>query len=286
MRWLILLFAALAGTSSSIAANTGETQPSDVEVMILGVYHFSSPESDLVNVHADDVFSPKRQRELENLVQTLAQWKPTRIAVEEQADGPSFRLVNYSDAERLLLTKKSETVQLGFRLAQHLGHEGVFGFDEQPREGEPDYFPFGKVQSFAERSSNERLLETLISELQAMSALEEKTMKDRSVAENLYRHNDPELVVRMHQKFYYSMLSIGDGEAQPGAELNAYWYMRNAKMFAKLDLISVPGDRVLVIVGSGHVTWLRHFVESMPHYRLVESMPYLIAAAALDASVE
>jgi hypothetical protein len=55
--------------------------------------------------------------------------------------------------------------------------------------------------------------------------------------------------------------------------------MRNAKMFAKIDMIALPGDRVLVIAGSGHATWLRHFVRHMPGYALVEPLPFIEKAA-------
>lgn len=82
------------------------------------------------------------------------------------------------------------------------------------------------------------------------------------------------------------MLRIGDGNEQPGAELNAYWYMRNAKMFGKIDMIAEPGDRVLVLAGSGHATWLRHFIERMPGYELVEPMPYILAASVASTMAE
>ena len=282
LRHLALLAAALAAFASPISAGQAEKLPSEVEVMILGVYHFSSPGGDMVNTEVDDFLDPQRQRELANLAQALAQWRPTRIVVEEEAQGPHFSLENYARTEQLLLTDRNETVQLGYRLARLLGHEAVYGFDERSRDGEPDYFPFEAVQSFAQRSGHEDLLEALVGEVEAASETENAAMQDRSVAETLFYHNDAEMMTRMHHKFYYSMLTIGDGETQPGAELNAYWYMRNAKMFAKLDGIAAPGDRVLVIVGSGHVTWLRHFVERAPNFNLVESMPYLIAAAALD----
>ncbi len=103
-----------------------------------------------------------------------------------------------------------------------------------------------------------------------------------TIAESLLPHNDAERLAAQHDNIYYSMLSIGDGDSQPGAELNAYWYMRNAKMFAKIDMIAEPGDRVLVIVGSGHATWIRHFVQRMPGYQLVEAEPYLRAAILAD----
>jgi predicted proteasome-type protease len=57
------------------------------------------------------------------------------------------------------------------------------------------------------------------------------------------------------------------------------WYMRNAKMFAKLGLVAQPGERVLVLVGSGHLYWLRHFVEQTGGYDLVEPGQYLREAA-------
>ena len=66
---------------------------------------------------------------------------------------------------------------------------------------------------------------------------------------------------------------------QPGAELNAYWYMRNAKMFAKVGLFAKPGDRILVLVGAGHRYWLTHFAENVPGFISVDPTPYLRRAA-------
>ncbi|WP_232725790.1 DUF5694 domain-containing protein [Qipengyuania seohaensis] len=282
LRYFALVAAAFATFALPISPVAAKERQSEIEVMILGVYHFSSPQSDIVNIEIDDFLEPRRQRELDDLAQALGQWKPTRIVVEQEADGPGFLLEDYAHTEQLLLTQRNETVQIGYRLARLLEHEAVYGFDEKARHDEPDYFPFESVQSFAGRSDKTELIEALINEIQAASEVEKASMAKLSIAETLFQHNNPDKVTRMHHQFYYSMLSIGDGDAQPGAELNAYWYMRNAKMFAKLDLIAELGDRVLVIVGSGHLTWLRHFAERMPNYRLVETMPYLIAAAALD----
>lgn len=78
---------------------------------------------------------------------------------------------------------------------------------------------------------------------------------------------------------YYSILGIGDSEQQPGAELNALWYMRNAKIFAKLMTVAEPGDRLLVVYGGGHNYWLRHFASETPGYRSVDPVPYLEEAS-------
>ncbi len=78
---------------------------------------------------------------------------------------------------------------------------------------------------------------------------------------------------------YYGMLTIGDRDTQAGADLNAAWYLRNAKIFGKLMQVAKPGDRVLVVFGSGHGYWLRHFASQVPGYRSVDVMPYLAKAA-------
>ena len=57
---------------------------------------------------------------------------------------------------------------------------------------------------------------------------------------------NPARVLSDHQNFYYALLSLANEKEQPGAELNAAWYQRNAKIFAKLTQIAQPGDRVLV----------------------------------------
>ncbi|GAA4036458.1 DUF5694 domain-containing protein [Parerythrobacter jejuensis] len=270
----------LAFTLPTSLMAQGTDTPDPVEVMILGSYHFANPGRDAVNMEVDDVLSPRRQKEIATLSNTLAQWAPTRVVVEARASGPDFELADYADTDTLLSTSRNESVQIGYRLARAMGHRAVFGFDEQPEGDEPDYFPLQSVQQFARANGQEAILTSLFADLQEQISAEQARLPDQTIAGSLIFHNRPDLVEAQHHKLYYSLLSIGDGDAQPGAELNAYWYMRNAKMFAKLNKVAQPGDRVLVIVGSGHSAWLRHFAERMPGYRLVEVMPYLIGANA------
>lgn len=284
------LLKALAGIAALLAAPvladdaSGAQGPSDrasepVQVMILGTYHFANPGRDVANMEVDDVLAPRRQAEIAALVVSLAEWAPTRILVEDEAEPPTLALPAFAQADALLATSRSESVQIGFRLARQLGHQAVYGFDERGGQGEPDYFPIGKVQAFAEANGMTDDLGAIFAEVQALSAEQQEQLARQSIAESLFVHNDGAGLARMHDRAYYAMLRFGNGKAQPGAELNAYWYMRNAKMFAKIAMLAQPGDRVLVIAGSGHATWLRHFAEHMPGFALVEAMPYLERAA-------
>ncbi|MEO0689985.1 MAG: DUF5694 domain-containing protein [Pseudomonadota bacterium] len=284
--WKAALTVAASFAATVALAQTGDTpqalsdpEGDPVQVMVLGLYHFDNPGADMVNSKVDDMLAPNRQREIEALVESLASWKPTKIAVENVGPAPTFEMEAYERTDELLNSSRNETVQIGYRLGKLLGHAAVYGYDERSGDGEPDYFPMGKVQAFASESGQMPILERLISEVQAISSEQDAQRPNQSVAQTLFEHNDGAVLSARHDKLYYSLIRIGDGEQQPGAELNAYWYMRNAKMFGKVDMIASPGDRVLVIAGSGHAPWLRHFVRRMPGYELVEAMPYLKRAA-------
>jgi hypothetical protein len=267
----LILAAALA------AAAPGEAEP--VELMVLGSYHMGNPGRDLVNVKSDDVTQPKRQAELQAIADEIARWKPTKVAVEMQRPAP-FAVEQYRNFTLAdLKSKPNEIYQIGFRIAKQLGHRDVYGFDESPADGEPDYFPFGKVDAYARANGKAELIDSMLAYYKGRAAEQEQIQARLSVAELLLRHNDLEDERASQGRGYYSLLSVGDADAQPGAELNAYWYMRNAKMFSKLGLIAEPGDRVLVLVGSGHNYWLRHFARETPGFVNVDPRPYLKAAA-------
>lgn len=277
---LVMAAAALVLPFSAAAQEKQRVDPSlpPIEVMVLGSFHFANPGRDAVNVTVDDMLAPKRQAELDALAEVLAQWKPTRIAIEAQSSAPDLALASYADADRLIATERDESYQIGYRLARKLGHKAVYGFDEQPGPGEPDYFPLDKAMAYAEAHGQAGRIAELIAEVQAEAARQEAALPNQTVAEALLVHNEAARVDAMHDRLYYGLMAIGDAADQPGAELNAYWYMRNAKMFAKLGRIAGPGDRVLVLVGSGHGTWLRHFASHVPGVVSVDPAPLLMTA--------
>ena len=146
--------------------------------------------------------------------------------------------------------------------------------DEQPKSGEPDYFPFDKLNETATRLGQNSMIDQANQPIQAWLKAFEAKQKTSTVGDLLIEMNDLSTPAGS-MDFYYQMLRIGDRDAQSGADLNAMWYLRNAKIFSKLMLASKPGDRVLVIYGGGHGYWLRHFASATPGYRAVDPAPYL-----------
>lgn len=257
----------------------GMAQARDVQVMILGTYHLANPGQDLHNVEVDDVTSESRQRQLEAIADVLTVFGPDRVAVEALSDRDDLSLASYEEFEPADLREvRNESVQIGFRLAHRLGHERVFGIDEQDEN--TDYYPFGRVADFAQANDQTEPIEAL----HRLGASYVKTVgrlhADGHIGGALHWMNQPAMIERMQSLAYYELLGVGDREEQPGALLNARYYERNARIFAKLMQVVEPGDRVLVVYGGGHSYWLRHFVSTTPGFELVEANDYLSALAA------
>lgn len=273
---LRLIVAALALAAAPAAA--AATDP-PVQVMVLGSWHFGNPGQDVVNVEAEDVRTPRRQAELEVIAQALTEFRPTKIMIERVAKSPDLVDKGYAAfTPQFLRQRKDEDVQIGYRVAHKLGHKKVYAIDEQPSEGEPDYFPFGKVMEYAQANDQMARIQAGMGQVEAEKKAFQEKQGRTDLATLLIEENEPS-PWKTGVSGYYEMLSVGDAQEQPGAELNAYWYMRNAKIFGKLLTVAEPGDRILVIFGTSHAYWLRHFANEVMGYEYIDPRPYLSRAA-------
>jgi len=265
---LLILSSLLSATAQSTE------QPEPVRVLILGTYHFDNPGLDLHNVKADDVRTPEKQAELADVASRLARFNPNKIAVEAVSDRADLTTKKFDGfTPETLIKDRDERVQIAFRLAHNLGQKLVYGIDEL--SDKIDYFPYDKVQAYAKAHGQTGMLDSLNAQVVAIISKMGADQKTKSVREMLLEQNRPDKIDADHYNFYYALLSLGDSQTRPGADLNGYWYLRNAKIFAKLTQIAKPGDRVVVTFGAGHCYWLRHFARDTPGFALVEANDYL-----------
>lgn len=230
------------------------------------------------NAKADSVLTPARQRELQALTETLAEFRPTQVMVEQLSEAADLADPGFAAYRpEMLKDKPDETVQIGYRLARML-NVPVRAIDEQPAQDEPDYFPYDRLMAAAKANNQMALMDAPQQAVQASLKAFEVRQRRETIPQLLDSFNDPASAVA-GQAFYYTVLPVGDTKRQAGADLNAMWYLRNAKIFAKLMHAAKPGDRVFVLFGGGHGYWLRHFASETPGYRLVDVRPYLARAA-------
>lgn len=251
-------------------------EPAPIEVMVLGVYHMNNPGRDVNNARIDPVTTPEKQAQLVEVAQSLARFQPTAIAIERVAPDPSTMLddrwPSYDPA--ILATDNNERVQVGYRLAALANVQRVYAVDEQDREGQPPYFPYGDLVAWANDNGKAGVLQGMNGEVQAFLRDREAEQRTKSVGQLLAAMNTEEMA-RWNGSHYYRFLQFGGGDVLPGAELNGRWYTRNAMIFAKLMQVAKPGDRIVLMFGAGHAYWLRHFVETTPGFKLVEATDYL-----------
>jgi hypothetical protein len=226
------------------------------EVLVLGTYHMGNPGQDMFNMKADDVLAPKRQAEIRELLNLLARFRPTKIAIEADYDSP--KIEQYQDflAGKYELGR-DERDQIGFRLGKELNLPKIYGIDA---DGD---FPFPTVQDYAKANGREKELESLMAKVGKTVQDENEFLKSHSVLQMLLRMNSSE-AVRRGLAAYAMFAHFGEEYNYAGARLLTDWYQRNMRIHTHLLNVIEPGDRVLVIFGAGHLGLLRQAVQADP----------------------
>lgn len=242
-----------------------------VAVLLLGSYHMSNPGADRFNLESDDVLSARRQKEILAVVERLSAFAPTRVAIESRwgdtVSTARYRAYRAGEAD----LSRQEEEQIGFRLAAAMGHETVYPIDV--KIGLPD----DRLRSVLEA---EPALGRHMAGLEEYGEWAMATMaqwlSQGSVGQMLYRMNTPEAIEWADRGYLEFFLPLVAGDDYGGADYVATWYERNLKIFSNLHRISVPGDRVFVVYGAGHIPHLRYFVTLSPHFCLEDPLPYLV----------
>jgi hypothetical protein len=258
--------AGLPAQSVPPQARSGAAGPA--QVMILGTYHFANPGLDVVRTEVDDVLSATRQAEIRAIVDALAAFRPTRIAVEHvPARAAALDSLFRAWRSGAHVLQRDETEQLGFRLAAAHGHERVHPIDHT---GE---FPFGAVMAYAQQH-DPPFLAMVQAELERIAGESNRQQRENTISEILRLANDPAKLAADHG-MYLRFARVGAGDSQVGADLLVKWYERNIRIFSNLQLVARPGERVIVIIGNGHAPILRELASYDPELVLVEPNDYL-----------
>lgn len=271
-------------TDPSIGDTTQMTQ--NPTVMILGSTHLANPGADVYNTKMDDVLALKRQREIEQLVTQLKAFRPTKIAIEaDERFDPKINADYRGYLEDTYELKRGESNQIGFRLAKQMGHSKVYCVDYWPEQNPffPDDFDSDLTDryAFAEAHNQEHFLRPppvtkgkIVKDKDGTTWIEPEQYQ--SIIEMYIQHNEPE-GRRADHRAYLRSARIGLGDQYPGANWVAHrWYARNLKIFVNLTRITESADdRILLIIGAGHVFLIQQFLEDSGDYIVESPLKYL-----------
>lgn len=295
----VLILNLLYGCSSIKESKVLSENSQHTSIMLLGVYHFNNPGKDSYNTEVDDYWSDNRQKEIKEVVDLLEEFKPTKILVElspnEQLKIDS--LYNLYLKNQIALEDIqggiNEVYQIGFRLGKQLEGIDVIAIDHNGNWLAP-YADF-----IADTLAFDEYLKHNVSYAQDMKEKNDLFLKN-SIRENLIYLNEQEQILNNHN--YYNNVAIGvkdtanimftyqESEQEinglpyqmrsfdfnnVGVELVAEWYKRNLFIYRNILENTEENDRILVIIGSGHVFYLNQLLENNSKYKIVSPNEFL-----------
>jgi hypothetical protein len=250
-------------------------------VLLLGTFHFENPGLDAHKPkYAFDLFSEEGQSQLGELLARLVEFQPTKILVEQPSDQQAStdrRFASYREEKSQDVA--NEVVSVAFALAQRLGHERVYAFD-----AEAEWLPSAPdteeaMHQEADRIGKLAFLDDPVGKLYAQAYTQgDELEQSLTLRQRLRLMNHPDLVRASHGAYvFFAGFRVNDGESFPGPDgFASAWHNRNLRMFSTIQrLASSPEDRLLVIVGAGHVPILQQCVQCCPTMTWVSAYDFL-----------
>jgi hypothetical protein len=266
---LVLLAAASSLTAAKPQWKVATPAVPKPTFLILGTFHFEGSTADLMSNQFPDVLSEKRQAQIEQVVDAIARFKPTKIAVEAPLGSTKTqeRYASYLKGESTLTA--DETDQIAFRLARKLGHSRIYPVDHKLD------LDFDKTMAAIQKTGRQDLLDGAMKLGKGQIDTTQHLIDTSTVGAALRQLNSPK-VLDWGLEGYLLLAQVRDRDATPGAELLADWSRRNLLIFNNLtSLIESPQERVLLLIGAGHATLLRQYIAGSPNLRLEEAVSYL-----------
>lgn len=255
-----------------------------IQVMTLGVFHFNYPNLDAHQIAAGneiDVLDPKYQAEIERLVAAIKKFRPTRIAVEVRPKYQArYDSLYDSYLEGKLKLGRDEEFQIGFRLGKELGINRMSCVDEQGRY-------YGYLDTLFADSAREAAFENYFyhnpdsliqKQYVEFYRVTDEFPKSKGIIQTLERINQPGFIMHSQGAYFAGDFKY---EEKPGDFTGvdfetARWYNRNLRIFRNIQRITEnPQDRILLIIGCGHLGLLNYFFQCSPEYELVSPLEYL-----------
>lgn len=233
------------------------------QVALLGTFHFAGTR-DLASVQIKDLFSTKRQKELEELVAQISQFKPTKILIEWE---PRHKVKTDSLFQKYLSgdfqLKQNEVYQIAFRLAKKLKLKELFPIDYKMNLGDK------KMMDFIESHDKKVDFKNFMKHLQTKAEEHNQYLEGTSFS-NYFKLLNSDDSDNWNRNLYLEELpKISNLTANPIIEYSANWYKRNLFIMNEIDKIAEKGDRLLVLIGAGHRAILKDL------YKNRESITYI-----------
>jgi len=241
------------------------------KVMIVGVAHFVS-RHDVHNASLSDILGPEHQKQIQEVLDHLAPFKPTKVMIEKPYGDATYAEQYRQYLKGAYVLGGNEIYQLGFRLAALAKDASIYPIDTP----DDDSFPFDYEGLLAaEKQHGQKFIAAAEEHWKPFLQRQDDLEQHGTIPDLLRYLNTPEAIA-FNAAWYTYADRIGADKDYKGADVVSNWYARNLHMFANImRCIDSSDDHVVVIVGQGHAYLLRDLVRLSPDLELVDPETYL-----------
>lgn len=239
------------------------------QIMILGTFHMQGS-CDVHGEVPEDIFSERRQKEIEQIITKIKQYQPTKIAVEIDRKKDNLLNQQYIDYlnQQVELTQ-NEVHQIAFRLAKQLEHQRIYAVDWM----EQGVSISGCGECITYLTEKEPKLHAEISQYECEPV---KLDQNTTILDVYQRINSVEYE-EMTKAYYTNYARIGVDMDYYGLGWLNWWYQRNLIIFANLaELVTQDSnERVLLLIGAAHKGILSQMLADSKVFEVVDTLEYL-----------
>ncbi|AKD53683.1 DUF5694 domain-containing protein [Spirosoma radiotolerans] len=290
---LVYLLVAFLLTHSTLAQTTPFRKQIDAlfkqaspkpQVLLLGTFHFAGEQVDANTTPADlrvNILSPTRQAQVEEVINQIARFKPTKIAIEASPNSKNYIDSVYSAYRKgkfqgdKLVRVDDELYQIGFKLAERLGHSELFPIDAQPFR-----IRFSPADSLTMFTKYERQSDTTFiywdKQYTTYSKLQDSLKYQSTVGDYLRFLNEEDTQARSIGRWLITTKKGTNREPIGADQFISRYYNRNLRIYSNIQrLVTSPSDRILVLYGNTHLYILKHLLKASPEFDLADTLGYL-----------
>ena len=240
------------------------------KIITLGSFHFHLVKSQFgVDF---DINEKEKQIELNKIADKIAKYNPTKIFVEwdyskqKELDelynlylkDNTFELIKTKYGKNETMYFESELQQLGFKIADKLGHKKLYAFDYLLPE------PNDTIMNSIKKNNQIELMNDIQQEFgEYGQKIISKFQTTKSIQELLIFFNSKELDEQLNSGYISLFNKIGTTEDFSGAFFVSERYRRNLYMYSLIQKqIKKTDERILVIVGAQHSAGFKEFISN------------------------
>lgn len=245
--------------------------PTKIKVILVGTFHYGET-SDRNKTAFTDLFTPKRQAELDKMAADLAATNPTKIFVESRPTNQLKLDKEYQLYQKNQLTDtlilKHEIQQLGFRMAKLAKLPTPIAVDYKQE------LPYDEMNKFEKGIGADTTIKWppfFDISYPFTDTTKSISLKKMSLSKYYIGLNSEYQRKRSQFDYFHYAMSYGYKENYVGADYTTSWYNRNLKIYTNILRELKPTDTCIIILfGASHTNLLRQFFADHPSFEIIE----------------